>query len=300
MKKIVPGILMSVVLALSLEAVVPRKWELRTKEDFLRGKFDGVSLVVRRRARARPPGGPDRRAERGILPVAPRRARRRALPRDRARREDLQDRQGREGRALFPDPGDGRDLPGPRRQGGPLRRDVPERQDLQDHRQGKGRGILQSGREIRLGPGVHGLREPAGGGRGERRHLRDRSPGRGPTGPQSGGESHPLPEESRLGRHLRRERRGRVHLSAVPGRPGLRPLRIPLRGGPQPRPGQGGEHLRLGLGNAVEDPARTRPRPLRSKPTPRSSSPPRLRARPGWKRRPGRPRPARSRAPFTK
>ena len=45
MKKIVPGILMSVVLALSLEAVVPRRWELRTKEDFLRGKFDGVSLA---------------------------------------------------------------------------------------------------------------------------------------------------------------------------------------------------------------------------------------------------------------
>jgi len=45
MRKIVPGILMSVVLALSLEAVVPRRWELRTKEDFLRGKFDGVSLA---------------------------------------------------------------------------------------------------------------------------------------------------------------------------------------------------------------------------------------------------------------
>jgi hypothetical protein len=45
MKKIVPGILMVVVLALSLEAVVPRRWELRTKEDFLRGKFDGVSLA---------------------------------------------------------------------------------------------------------------------------------------------------------------------------------------------------------------------------------------------------------------
>ena len=44
MKKIVPGILLSVVLSLSLEAVVPRRWELRTKEDFLRGKFDGVSL----------------------------------------------------------------------------------------------------------------------------------------------------------------------------------------------------------------------------------------------------------------
>ncbi len=44
MKKIVPGILLSVVLSLSLEAVVPRRWELRTKEDFLRGKFDGISL----------------------------------------------------------------------------------------------------------------------------------------------------------------------------------------------------------------------------------------------------------------
>ena len=45
MKKIVPGILLSIVLSLSLEAVVPRRWELRTKEDFLRGKFDGVSLA---------------------------------------------------------------------------------------------------------------------------------------------------------------------------------------------------------------------------------------------------------------
>jgi hypothetical protein len=44
MKKIVPGILMGIVVALSLQAVVPRRWELRTKEDFLRGKFDGVSL----------------------------------------------------------------------------------------------------------------------------------------------------------------------------------------------------------------------------------------------------------------
>lgn len=44
MKKIVPGIVLSIVLSISLEAVVPRRWELRTKEDFLRGKFDGVSL----------------------------------------------------------------------------------------------------------------------------------------------------------------------------------------------------------------------------------------------------------------
>ena len=44
MKKSFPLILSIIVLSLSLEAVVPRRWELRTKEDFLRGKFDGVSL----------------------------------------------------------------------------------------------------------------------------------------------------------------------------------------------------------------------------------------------------------------
>jgi hypothetical protein len=45
MKKIVvPGVLLGVVLCLSLEAVVPQKWTLRSKEDFLQGKFDGVSL----------------------------------------------------------------------------------------------------------------------------------------------------------------------------------------------------------------------------------------------------------------
>jgi len=33
-----------VVLAATLGAVVPQKWELRTREDFLRGKFDGVSV----------------------------------------------------------------------------------------------------------------------------------------------------------------------------------------------------------------------------------------------------------------
>src|SRR4030065_2549320 len=31
-------------LSSSLEAVVPRKWELRTKDDFLKGKLDGVSV----------------------------------------------------------------------------------------------------------------------------------------------------------------------------------------------------------------------------------------------------------------
>lgn len=45
MKKIVfPGVFLAAVLCLSLEAVVPQKWALRSKEDFLRGKFDGVSL----------------------------------------------------------------------------------------------------------------------------------------------------------------------------------------------------------------------------------------------------------------
>jgi sugar lactone lactonase YvrE len=38
------GILGIAVLRVSLLAVVPQKWELRTKEDFLRGKFDGVSV----------------------------------------------------------------------------------------------------------------------------------------------------------------------------------------------------------------------------------------------------------------
>ncbi len=33
-------------LCLGLEAVVPQKWELRTREDFLKGKFDGVSLTA--------------------------------------------------------------------------------------------------------------------------------------------------------------------------------------------------------------------------------------------------------------
>jgi hypothetical protein len=35
---------LAVVLAASLEAVAPQKWELRTREDYLRGKFNGISV----------------------------------------------------------------------------------------------------------------------------------------------------------------------------------------------------------------------------------------------------------------
>ncbi len=46
MKKATLFILLGLALtSLSLEAVVPQKWDLRTKEDFLRGKFDGVSVA---------------------------------------------------------------------------------------------------------------------------------------------------------------------------------------------------------------------------------------------------------------
>jgi sugar lactone lactonase YvrE len=38
------GFLWAAVLCLSLEAVVPQRWELRTKDDFLKGKLDGVSV----------------------------------------------------------------------------------------------------------------------------------------------------------------------------------------------------------------------------------------------------------------
>lgn len=38
------GILGLAVLATALQAVVPQKWELRTREDYLRGKFDGISV----------------------------------------------------------------------------------------------------------------------------------------------------------------------------------------------------------------------------------------------------------------
>ena len=37
-------LLICVLLVLDLQAVVPKKWELRTKEDFLKGKFNGLSL----------------------------------------------------------------------------------------------------------------------------------------------------------------------------------------------------------------------------------------------------------------
>ncbi len=38
------GIILAAALAGVLRAVVPQKWELRTREDYLRGKFDGVSV----------------------------------------------------------------------------------------------------------------------------------------------------------------------------------------------------------------------------------------------------------------
>jgi len=45
MKKLaLAAILGPVVLTASLHAVVPQKWELRTREDYLRGKFDGISV----------------------------------------------------------------------------------------------------------------------------------------------------------------------------------------------------------------------------------------------------------------
>ncbi len=39
------GALGLVVLCLSLQAVVPQKWELRSREDFLKGKLDGISIT---------------------------------------------------------------------------------------------------------------------------------------------------------------------------------------------------------------------------------------------------------------
>jgi len=45
MKKLpLAGALWVAVLCLSLQAVVPQKWELRTREDFLKGKLDGLSI----------------------------------------------------------------------------------------------------------------------------------------------------------------------------------------------------------------------------------------------------------------
>ena len=43
-KRTLPAVLGSLVLASSLQAVVPQKWELRTRDDYLRGKFDGISV----------------------------------------------------------------------------------------------------------------------------------------------------------------------------------------------------------------------------------------------------------------
>ncbi|MGZ5423595.1 MAG: hypothetical protein ACXW2V_03360, partial [Candidatus Aminicenantales bacterium] len=39
-----PAVLGLLILASSLQAVVPQKWELRTRDDYLRGKFDGISV----------------------------------------------------------------------------------------------------------------------------------------------------------------------------------------------------------------------------------------------------------------
>jgi len=38
------GVVLTAVLAAFLGAVVPQKWELRTREDYLKGKFDGISV----------------------------------------------------------------------------------------------------------------------------------------------------------------------------------------------------------------------------------------------------------------
>ena len=39
-----PAVLGLLILASSLQAVVPQKWELWTRDDYLRGKFDGISV----------------------------------------------------------------------------------------------------------------------------------------------------------------------------------------------------------------------------------------------------------------
>ncbi|MDD8014413.1 MAG: hypothetical protein PHX45_01860 [Acidobacteriota bacterium] len=45
-KLLIAGLLTAVCACPFLEAVAPRKWEIRTKEDFLKGKFDGVAVSV--------------------------------------------------------------------------------------------------------------------------------------------------------------------------------------------------------------------------------------------------------------
>ena len=45
MRQRIPAVVLgSLVLASVLQAVVPQKWELRTRDDYLRGKFDGISV----------------------------------------------------------------------------------------------------------------------------------------------------------------------------------------------------------------------------------------------------------------
>src|SRR5512137_3215108 len=43
-QRLLAVVLGSLVLASVLQAVVPQKWELRTRDDYLRGKFDGISV----------------------------------------------------------------------------------------------------------------------------------------------------------------------------------------------------------------------------------------------------------------
>ena len=72
MRKVTPlAVAGLVVLAASLGAVAPQKWELRTADDFLRGKFDGVSVTsdgtLALAPREEKIAGPGR----GFLPVRP-------------------------------------------------------------------------------------------------------------------------------------------------------------------------------------------------------------------------------------
>ena len=45
MKRVlVPFFVMSILFAQALHGVVPHKWEIRNKDDFLRGKLSGISV----------------------------------------------------------------------------------------------------------------------------------------------------------------------------------------------------------------------------------------------------------------
>ena len=72
MKKSVPAAAAAILLtAAALVAVVPQKWTFRTADDFLRGKFDGISIYGGRRHDPRPARGEAPGAGRGFLPVVP-------------------------------------------------------------------------------------------------------------------------------------------------------------------------------------------------------------------------------------